>query len=85
MPHLLIILLIGAIAGWIAGALVDADNGSFLLDILIGIVGGYIGYRLFGNMLNITENRFVNEVITSTAGAVILAVVIKLIRRAGRR
>jgi uncharacterized membrane protein YeaQ/YmgE (transglycosylase-associated protein family) len=84
MPHILIILLVGAIAGWIAGALVDSDNGSFLLDILIGIVGGYIGYRLFGSKLNITSSVFINEVITSTAGAAILALVIKLIRRGGR-
>ena len=84
MPHLLVIIIIGAIAGWIAGALVDADNSSILLDILIGIVGGFIGYKLFGNMLNITDNVYVNEVITATAGAAILAFIIKLIRRGGR-
>lgn len=84
MPHILVIIIIGAIAGWIAGALVDADNGSILLDILIGIVGGYIGYRLFGTKLNLTDNVYVNEVITATAGAAILALIIKLIRRGGR-
>ncbi|MCW3122220.1 MAG: GlsB/YeaQ/YmgE family stress response rane protein [Flavipsychrobacter sp.] len=84
MPHLLVIIIIGAIAGWIAGALVDADNSSILVDILIGIVGGYIGNRLFGGMLNFTDNVYVNDVITSTAGAVILAFIIKLIRRGGR-
>ena len=84
MPHILIFLLVGAIAGWIAGALVDAENSSFLLDILIGIVGGYIGYRLFGSRLNITSSPFINAIITSTAGAAILALVIKLLRRAIR-
>ena len=85
MPHILIILLVGAIAGVIAGALVDNENSSFLLDILIGIVGGYIGYRLFGSKLNITSSVFINEVITSTAGAAILALCIKLLRRAINR
>lgn len=84
MPHILVIIIIGAIAGWIAGALVDADNSSILLDILIGIVGGYIGYSLFGTKLNLTDNVYVNEVITATAGAAILALIIKLIRRGGR-
>ena len=46
MQEILIICLIGAIAGWIAGALIDFDSGSILLDILIGIIGGFIGYSL---------------------------------------
>lgn len=84
MTEILIICLVGAIAGWLAGAIVNSDSGSFLLDILIGIVGGYIGYRLFGTKLNITDNHWVNYVITATAGATILALIIKLIRRGGR-
>jgi len=80
MPHILIILLIGAIAGWIAGALVNSESNSFLLDILIGIIGGWLGYRLFGHRLSITDSRFINEVITATAGAAILALGLKLIR-----
>ena len=81
MPHIIIILIIGAIAGWLAGALVQEDSNSFLLDIVIGIVGGWLGYRLFGHMLNITDSRFINEVITATAGAAILALGIKILRR----
>ena len=84
MQEILIICLIGAIAGWIAGAIVDSESGSFLLDILIGIIGGYIGYRLFGGKLNITDNIWINKVITATAGATILALIIKLARRAAR-
>src|SRR5581483_8722608 len=80
MEEILIICLIGAIAGWLAGALINFDSGSFLLDILIGIVGGYIGYRLFGSKLNITDNLWVNKVITATAGATILGLIIKLVR-----
>ena len=82
MEEILIICLIGAIAGWIAGAIINFESGSILLDILIGIVGGYIGYRLFGSSLNITHNIWVNAVITATAGATILGLVIKLLRMA---
>jgi len=84
MQEILIICFIGAVAGWIAGALVNSDSGSFLLDILIGIVGGYIGYRLFGNKLSFTGNIWINKIITATAGATILALIIKLIRRSSR-
>ena len=81
MQEILIICLIGAIAGWIAGALVNVETGSLLLDILMGIIGGYLGYRLFGSKLNITSNYWVNLVITSTVGASILAIGIKLLRQ----
>lgn len=84
MKEILIICLIGAIAGWIAGAIVNSDSGSFLLDILIGIIGGYIGYRLFGSRLNITDNIWINKIITASAGATILALIIKLARRGTR-
>lgn len=81
MPHIVIILIIGAIAGWIAGAIVQEDSNSFLLDILIGIVGGWLGYRLFGHKLSITDSRLINEIITATVGAAILALGLKILRR----
>ena len=84
MEEILVICLIGAIAGWLAGALINFESGSILLDILIGIVGGYIGYRLFGSKLSITDNKWINIVITSTAGAAILGLIIKVARRASR-
>ncbi len=81
MTEILIICLIGAIAGWIAGAIVNSDSNSLLLDIVIGIVGGFIGYKLFGTKLDITGNIWINKILTATAGAVILALIIKLLRR----
>ena len=82
MKEILIICLIGAIAGWIAGAIVNYDSPGIFMDILIGIVGGYIGYRLFGTKLNLTDNVWINNILTSTAGATLLAIIIKVIRRA---
>jgi uncharacterized membrane protein YeaQ/YmgE (transglycosylase-associated protein family) len=70
---MLVVLIVGAIAGWLAGSIVKLENSSFLVDILIGIVGGH--------QLNITSSRIVNEVITATAGASILAFGIKLTRK----
>lgn len=81
MPHILVILIIGAIAGWISGSLVKDDSRGLFLDIFIGIVGGWLGYRLFGHKLSITDSRLVNETITAVAGATILSVILKIIRR----
>ncbi len=85
MQEILIICLIGAVAGWLAGAIVNSEGNSLLLDIVIGIVGGFIGYKLFGSSLNITSNIWINKIIVSTAGAVILALIIKVIRSATSR
>ncbi len=79
--EIIITLIIGAVVGWLASALVDSDNGGLLLDIIIGIVGGYLGYYLFGNKLSLTSSHLVNYIITATAGAAILAFGVKLIRR----
>ncbi len=81
---LLITIIVGAIVGWLAGNIVDSDSSSILLDIVIGIVGSFVGVKVFGHMLYLTSNGFVNSIITALAGAVILALAIKLIRRATR-
>jgi uncharacterized membrane protein YeaQ/YmgE (transglycosylase-associated protein family) len=86
MPELLIIIIVGAIAGWLAGMIVDSDSQSILLDIVIGIVGGYIAVNfIFHGMLHLTGYHYVDLTITSTIGAVVLALIIKLIRRATNR
>ncbi len=78
---MLVTIIVGAIAGWLAGTLVQFDDSSLLLDIIIGIVGGWLGYKLFGHMLNVTGSPLINHIITATAGAAILAIGIKLIRK----
>jgi uncharacterized membrane protein YeaQ/YmgE (transglycosylase-associated protein family) len=86
MPEILIIIIIGAIAGWLAGMIVDSDSQSFLLDVVIGIAGGYIAYKwIFHGTLQLTHYHYVDATITSTVGAVILALIIKLLRRATNR
>jgi uncharacterized membrane protein YeaQ/YmgE (transglycosylase-associated protein family) len=80
MVEILIICLIGAIAGWIACAIIQLETGSIFLDILLGIVGGYLGYRIFGGNINISGNFWVDRVILSSAGAVVVALVIKLLK-----
>ena len=85
MPEILIIIIVGAIAGWLAGIIVDSDSQSFFLDVVIGIVGGWIAFKwIFHGIWHLTNYYYVNLTITSTVGAVILALVIKLIRMGTR-
>jgi uncharacterized membrane protein YeaQ/YmgE (transglycosylase-associated protein family) len=85
MPEIVIILIVGAVAGWLAGMIVDADGGGLLLDIVLGIVGGYVAvHYIFHGILNLTGYHYVDLTITATVGAAVLALIIKLIRRATR-
>jgi uncharacterized membrane protein YeaQ/YmgE (transglycosylase-associated protein family) len=81
---LLVILLIGAIAGWLAGKIVQGTGFGLVGDILIGIVGAFIASWLFPQLGLRLGAGIVAEIIAATIGAVLLLVIVRLIRRGGR-
>jgi len=81
---LLVILLIGAIAGWLAGQIVQGTGFGLIGDILIGIVGALIASLLFPRVGIHLGTGIVAEIIAATLGAVILLIVMRLVRRGGR-
>ena len=76
---LIVILVIGLIAGWLAGKIVEGTGLGLIGDIVVGLVGAFIGRQLLHLTFNV--NHWVNDIATATIGAVFLLVVIKLIRR----
>ncbi|MFC4762862.1 GlsB/YeaQ/YmgE family stress response membrane protein [Dyella koreensis] len=75
-------LIIGAVAGWLAGLLVKGGGFGLLVDIVVGIVGAFIGGWLAG-MLGISlGGGLLGSIITATIGAVVLLFVIRLFKRA---
>ena len=81
---LLVILLIGAIAGWLAGQIVQGTGFGLVGDILIGIVGAFIASWLFPQLGLHLGAGIVAEIIAATIGAVLLLVIARLVRRGGR-
>ena len=80
--ELLWFVLIGAIAGWLAGLLVKGGGFGLIVDIIVGIVGAIIGGWLAG-VLGITiGSGFFASIIVAVIGAVILLFIIRLFRRA---
>jgi uncharacterized membrane protein YeaQ/YmgE (transglycosylase-associated protein family) len=75
-------LIIGAIAGWIAGALVRGGGFGLLGDIVVGIIGALIGGWLAGALGITIGSGFVASIVTAAIGAVILLVIVRAIRRA---
>ena len=72
-------LIIGAVAGWLAGAIMDSSRGGILFNIVLGILGGVVGAWVFG-MLNIfTPDNIWGVLLTATVGAVIIIVIARLI------
>ena len=81
---LLVILLIGAIAGWLAGQIVQGTGFGLIGDIVIGIVGAFIASWLFPRLGIHLGAGIVAEIIAATIGAILLLVIVRLVRRGGR-
>ena len=75
-------LIIGAIAGWLAGRLVKGGGFGLVGDIVVGIVGAVIGGWLAGTLGIHIGSGFISSVITAVIGAVILLVLLRVIKRA---
>jgi uncharacterized membrane protein YeaQ/YmgE (transglycosylase-associated protein family) len=78
---ILIILFIGAVAGWLAGVLVQGTGFGLIGDIIIGIIGAFIAGWLLPRIGIHIGGGIISAIINATIGAVILLVVIKLVRR----
>ena len=81
---LLVILLIGAVAGWLAGQIVQGTGFGLVGDIIIGIVGALIASLLFPRLGLQLGAGIVGAIIAATIGAVLLLLVVRVIRRGGR-
>jgi len=78
---LLIWLVIGAVAGWLAGVIVKGGGFGLVGDIVVGIVGAFLGGWLLPRLgLNFGVG-LVPVIASATIGAVVLLLVLRLIRR----
>ncbi len=81
LTSILVFLIIGAIAGWLAGVVMKGGGFGLLGDIVVGIIGAFVGGWLFG-VLGIFAGGFIGAVITAFVGACVLLFVIRLIKKA---
>jgi uncharacterized membrane protein YeaQ/YmgE (transglycosylase-associated protein family) len=80
VESLLVFLIVGAIAGWLAGVLVKGFGFGLLGNIVVGIVGALIAGWLFPFLGVSLGAGIVAAIIHATIGAVILLVLLRLIR-----
>lgn len=77
---IIITILIGALAGFLAGKIMKGAGFGFWINLLVGIAGGFIG----GNVLSwfgIEWGGFIGQIVTAVIGAVLLLWVVSLITR----
>ena len=77
---LLYTLIIGAASGWLAGLLFKGGGFGLLGNIVIGIVGSFIGFWLFGKLGISLGSGTISTILTSAAGAIVLLFVAGLFR-----
>lgn len=82
LESLLVILLVGGIAGWLAGLAMKGRGFGILGNIAIGIVGAFIGSFVLGLFGIAIGGGILGAVLNAFIGAVILLFLIRLIRRA---
>ncbi len=78
LVNILVFLAIGAVAGWIAGQLMKGGGFGLLGNIIIGIVGSFVGGFLFGRFIS---GGLIGAIVTATLGAVVLLAVVKLLKK----
>jgi uncharacterized membrane protein YeaQ/YmgE (transglycosylase-associated protein family) len=91
LDHLLLILLVGLVAGFLASHLVAGHGYGLVGDIVVGILGAVISFLLIGNWLavhvlaplGIDSASILGQIVIAFIGAAILLAVLRLIGRAG--
>ena len=75
-------ILVGLIAGWLAGQLVKGGGFGVIGDIVVGIIGALIGGFVFNAMGLSAGGGLLGAIIVATIGAIILIFILRLIKRA---
>ena len=72
-------LIIGIIAGWLAGNIMKGGGFGLIGDLVVGVVGAFIGGAAY-SFLGFSAYGTIGEIIMATVGAVILLWIIRMIR-----
>ncbi|MDX3926421.1 MAG: GlsB/YeaQ/YmgE family stress response membrane protein [Shinella sp.] len=81
IESIVVFLIVGAIAGWLAGLLVSGFGFGLIGNIVVGIVGAFIAGFLFPAIGISLGSGIVAAILHSTIGAVILLVLIKVVKQ----
>ena len=80
---LLVILIVGVIAGWLAGQLVQGTGFGLIGDLIVGVIGALIGGWLLPQLGIHLGTGMISAIVNATIGAVLLLLIVRLVRGGG--
>ena len=81
---LIVIILVGVIAGWLAGQIVQGTGFGLINDLVIGVIGAFIGGWLLPRLGVHLGYGTLAAIANATIGAILLLLVLRLVRGRGR-
>lgn len=75
-------IVVGGIAGWLAGQVMKGGGYGILIDIILGILGGIVGGWIFGQLGIWPGGGMIGSIIVAFVGAVILIWITRLVKKA---
>jgi len=81
MESVLITLVLGAVVGWLAGLIVRGGGYGLIVNTIVGILGAFVGKYIFAELGIAVGSGMAATLVSATAGAVVLVVIISLIRK----
>ncbi len=74
-------LVIGGVAGWLAGLLMKGKGFGIIVNIIVGIIGGFLGGWLFKQLKISIGGETIGPLVTAFVGAVVLLFILSLIKK----
>jgi len=74
-------IIVGLIAGWLAGLVMKGGGYGIIVDILLGILGGWLGGWIFGRLGIWPAGGMIGSIVVAFVGAVILVWITRLLKK----
>ena len=81
MLNLLGYIILGGIAGWLAGLIMSGHGYGVIWDIVLGIVGAFIGGFVFSLIFGTAPSGLIISFIVALIGAIVLVAIVHLVKR----
>ena len=75
-------LVVGLVAGWLAGVLVKDDGFGLIGDLVVGVIGAFFGGFLFNTFGVSIGGGLLGSIVVATVGAIVLLVIVRVIKHA---
>jgi uncharacterized membrane protein YeaQ/YmgE (transglycosylase-associated protein family) len=77
--EIVVILIIGAVAGWLGSTIYKGSGLGLIGNIVVGIVGSFVGYWALGKLGVSLGTGWIGAILTGALGAIIILIVLNLI------